>query len=137
MGHPEWKEDPRFSNTAAVVDPANFAALGALLGEAFRQLSTEEVLDRLIEHDVPSGPILDADQVLEDAQILHNGSLVRWQHPDAGTVQQPRPAARFSETAAQVAESGAHLGQHNDEILGELGRSSAEISTLREAGVIN
>jgi crotonobetainyl-CoA:carnitine CoA-transferase CaiB-like acyl-CoA transferase len=137
LGHPEWKEDPRFCDTAAISDADNFRALGALLGEAFSQVSTENVIAKLIEFDVPVGPVLDAEQVLTDPQIEHNGTLVEWQHPDAGRIRQPRPAARFSKTPAKVAASAAHRGQHNDEILADLGRESSEIVRLREAGVIN
>jgi len=67
---------------------------------------------------------------------VHNGCLAEWQHPDAGTVRQPVPAARFSSTPAELAASGAHRGQHNDEILTELGRTPEEIAGLREAGLI-
>jgi crotonobetainyl-CoA:carnitine CoA-transferase CaiB-like acyl-CoA transferase len=137
VGHPEWKEDPRFCDTAAMTNPENFQALGALLGEAFSAMSSEEVLTRLIAGDVPCGPILDADEVLVDPQVIHNGSLVEWDHPDAGTIRQPVPAARFSSTPASVAASGAHRGQHNGEILAELGRSEEDIAGLRDRGVIS
>lgn len=137
LGHPEWKSDPRFCDMAAISNRENFEALGALLGEAFRQVTSEEVLARLLECDVPAGQILDAEEVIVDPQVVHNGTLVEWQHPDAGTVRQPVPAARFSVTPARVATSAAHRGQHNDAILTELGRSESDIAALREAGVVN
>lgn len=137
LGHPEWKEDPRFRDTTAIADPENFEALGVLLTEAFSKTTTAEIMPRLIEFDVPSGPILDADEVIADPQVAHNGTLVEWQHPDAGTIRQPAPAARFSTTPAELAASAAHRGQHNEEILGQLGRSADEIAGLREAGIIN
>jgi crotonobetainyl-CoA:carnitine CoA-transferase CaiB-like acyl-CoA transferase len=136
VGHPEWKVDPRFRDMQAMTNRDHQEALGALLAEAFSQMTVEEVLRRLRAEDVPCGPILDADEVLADPQVVHNGSIVRWQHPLAGTVQQPRPAARFSSTPAAVAESGSLKGADTDAILAELGRSPDEIAALRGAGVV-
>jgi len=137
VGHPEWIEDPRFCDMAAITNPENFEALGALLAEAFAGLNSADVLERLIEADVPCGPILDADEVIADAQVAHNGTLHVWDHPTGGKVRQPVPAARFAKTPAAVAASGAARGDHNDEILSALGRSDTDIAALREAGTIN
>jgi crotonobetainyl-CoA:carnitine CoA-transferase CaiB-like acyl-CoA transferase len=137
LGHPEWGEDPRFSSTAALAaNPENFAVLGEMLAEAFQQLDSESILARLAEHDVPAGPVLSPEQVVSDAQVAHNQTLVEWDHPLAGRVRQPRPAARFSVTPATVAASCPAKGQHNAEILHELGRTAADIAALRESGII-
>ncbi|MEE2768922.1 MAG: CoA transferase [Actinomycetota bacterium] len=136
VGHPEWKEDPRFCDMTAITNAENFQALGVLLAEAFSELPMAEVLDRLIAGDVPCGPILDADEVLEDPQVRHNDSVVIWNHPVAGRIQQPRPAARFSTTPANVAASASLRGADNDQVLAELGRGEDEIAALRASGVI-
>lgn len=136
LGHPEWKEDERFATMAAMANPENFQAIGALLAEEFRARTVAEVLEVLVAHDVPCGPILDADQAIADPQMQHNGTLAQWQHPLAGTVQQPVPAARFSETPAAVAESGSLKGADTEEVLAEMGKSADEIAALRDAGAI-
>ena len=43
---------------------------------------------------------------------------------------------RFSEGGPQANATPPRLGEHTDEILGELGYSQAEIATLREADAI-
>lgn len=137
VGHPEWGDDPRFASTAALAaEPQNFVILGGMLAEAFRALDSETVLAALIEHDVPAAPVLSAEEAIVDAQVVHNETLVEWEHPHAGRVRQPRPAARFEVTPAELAASGALRGEHNDEILHDLGRTAAEIAALRESGVI-
>jgi crotonobetainyl-CoA:carnitine CoA-transferase CaiB-like acyl-CoA transferase len=135
LDHPEWKDDERFT-MAGTVNPENFAALGELLTVAFEAMTVDEILERLRANDVPCGPILDADQVIVDAQVVHNGALVEWEHPIAGKVRQPKPAARFSETPAELNTSGSLKGADNDEILAGLGRTPEQIATLRESGVI-
>ena len=137
VGHPEWAEDERFSSMQALAaNPQNFILLGEMLAEAFLEMTCEEVIAALIEADVPAGPVLSGEEAVADPQVIHNETLVEWQHPDAGTVRQPRPAARFSKTPTDLNFSGAHRGQHNAEILRNLGYSSEQIETLQGSGVI-
>ena len=136
LGHAEWGEDPRFATIAASTTPENAEKLGAMINNAFLEMTSEEAMTRLLENDVPCGVILDPAQVPEDAQILHNGTLETWTHPEAGAIRQPRPAARFSASPAAIRPSASPLGADNDAVLSELGRSSAEIARLRERGVL-
>lgn len=136
LGHPEWKEDDRFNTMQAMANPENFQALGLLLAEAFVALPMQEALDSLVANDVPCGPILSAEEAIADPQIVHNETLQTWQHPLAGTVRQPRPAARFAKTPAAMPTLRSLRGGDNDAILAELGRSADDIAALREAGII-
>ncbi len=136
LGHPEWGEDPRFATIAASATPENAEKLGALINNAFLELTSEEAMTRLLENDVPCGVILDTHDVPEDAQILHNEVLETWTHPQAGQIRQPRPAARFSASPAALRPSASPLGGDNDAVLTELGRSASEIAALREKRVV-
>jgi len=137
VGHPEWAEDERFSSMQALAsNPQNFILLGEMLAEAFSEMTCEDVIAALIEADVPAGPVLTGEEAVADPQVVHNETLVEWQHPDAGTVRQPRAAARFSKTPNDLDFSGAHRGQHNVSVLQSLGYSSDEISDLQTNGVI-
>ncbi len=136
-GHPEWGEDERFSTMQALAqNPENFQILGGMIADAFREMTVADAVAALVEADVPAGPILTAEEAIEDPQIQHNGTLMTWQHPDAGTIQQPVPAARFEKTPAAAGELGAHRGQHTHEILASLGHSPDDIAALHNAGVI-
>lgn len=136
LGHPEWAEDERFATLLASASPENREKLGALLNNAFLELTTEEAMKRLVEHDVPCGAIVDPARVPDDVQIVHNEIIETWTHPDAGRIRQPRPAARFSASPAKLRASASAMGADNDAVLAELGRSAEDITTLREKGVI-
>lgn len=137
VGHPEWGEDERFSSMAALAaNPQNFVLLGEMLAGAFLEMTCEEAIDALIAADVPSGPVLTGDEVIIDPQIVHNGTLVEWEHPDAGIVRQPKPAARFSLTEVEPKYSAAHRGEHNEETLLGIGYSTETIENLRNKGVV-
>jgi len=136
LGRDELCEDERFSSLAAISNPENFAALGEIVAKEFEKVTNEEIIPKLIEHEVPCGPILDGEETIEDPQVVHNEVLRVWEHQEAGKIRQPVPAARFSETPAEMQETAALLGQHNDEILEELKRDRETIERLREEGVI-
>lgn len=137
LGHPEWADDDRYLKPAAMAADPEFAGrLGGMIADAFLALSVDDAIARLLAHEVPVGPVLTGPEVVNDPQVVHSGTLVEWQHPDAGTVRQPRPAARFAVTPATVPEMVAHRGQHNDEVLTEFGVAPDRIAELRSAGVI-
>ena len=48
-------------------------------------MTTEELLQRMIENDVPATRVLELEEVLEDPQIVHNNCVLEFEHPTAGT----------------------------------------------------
>ena len=136
LNRAELCDDPRFSTSEAVGKPENFEALGRIIVDEFAKVRRDDVLARLTEHDVPCGPILEPDEVPANEQIRASGSLVEWEHPEAGRVRQPRSPMHFSVTPAEFKTGCAQVGQHTEEVLRELGRSPDQIAALRTSGVI-
>jgi len=94
LGHPEWGEDPRFSSMEALADQANFEAMGQMVADRFAELTVEEALEGLLANEVPCGPILSAEDAINDVQAVHNGTVQKFEHPEAGLIQGAHPAAR-------------------------------------------
>ena len=136
VGHPEWEESDRFGDWATLQQAENITEMGAMLKAAFAEMTVAEAIANMVAAEVPCGPVLTADETLADPQVLHNDTIVEWDHPDAGTIRQVRPAARFTQTATDPRYTAAQLGEHNAEILAELGRSPADIARLSESGVV-
>ncbi|CAN0158931.1 unnamed protein product [Phaeothamnion confervicola] len=132
FGHPEVADDPRFDNMTSRMQ--HFAELVPLLRGYASQTSVADFLVGAEQHDVPASAINSIEQLPTDPQVVHNDVFVERQHPNAGTMREPRPAARFSATPASVAERHAPMfGEHSDEIVAELGLDAA---ALRAAGII-
>lgn len=134
LGRPELARDPRFADLTART--AHVPELVATLGEIIQGLSTEELLRRCEENDVPCAPITAIDDIPREPQVRENALLLEWEDPLLGPLRQPRPAARFGATPAEAGRSVPRLGEHTNAVLSELGLDPAKIAELRGAGAV-
>jgi crotonobetainyl-CoA:carnitine CoA-transferase CaiB-like acyl-CoA transferase len=136
LGHPEWGEDERFGSRAGRSDPANRARLGEMVAAESGRWNAADLLQRMVDEEVPCGPVNSLAEAINDPQVRHNRSIWEWDHPHAGRVRQARPAARLSTTPQAPRPAIPLLGEHTDEILTELGVDSDGIARLRAEGVL-
>jgi alpha-methylacyl-CoA racemase len=83
--------------------------------------------------DVCVEPVLDADEVLAQAQTARSLIEGRTAGTPFRTVGFP---VRLSETPAGTRRDPPRLGQHTDEVLAEIGYGSQEIESLRGTGAL-
>ena len=134
LERPEWLDDPRFK-TPALRD-RNINDRLAMIQETLRERPAGEWLDRLEAEGVPCSPVLTRNDMIRHPQIEANAIVETYEHPQAGTLRQARPAARFEGTPSTARRGAPALGQHTEEILGEIGVSSEQIAELFNEGVI-
>jgi crotonobetainyl-CoA:carnitine CoA-transferase CaiB-like acyl-CoA transferase len=133
-GHPEWLEDERFATTTGRVTFVKERL--ELMAEVLRHRTSEEWLSVLDAAEVPCAPVLSRDDLLTHPQLVANELIVEGVHPHGGPIRQPRPAARFDVTPAEIRREAPLLGEHTDELLREIGCSADEIAGWRSAGVV-
>ena len=85
---------------------------------------------------MPSAPILTRVEMLSHEQVIANDLIHEYEHPDMGRVRQPRPAAKFEHAKPNLNPLAPRLGEHNREILTELGYDDAAIDELLDSSVI-
>jgi crotonobetainyl-CoA:carnitine CoA-transferase CaiB-like acyl-CoA transferase len=134
LERPQWLEDARFKTPASRVKYAD--ARLELTAEVLKARTSAEWLARLDAEQVPCAPILSREELLTDPQVAANALIVETEHPRVGRMRQARPAARFDGTPAELRSPAPVLGEHTDTILAELGVPAAQLSALREAGVV-
>ncbi len=134
LDHPEWTVDSRFNTVAARIRNVNERL--ELTAEVLATKTSAEWISKLEANDVPCAPVLSREEVLRDPQVAANELIVESDHPHAGPMRQPRPAARFEATPSGLHRPAPLLGEHTDEVLRELGISDNAASDLRSAGVV-
>jgi crotonobetainyl-CoA:carnitine CoA-transferase CaiB-like acyl-CoA transferase len=104
--------------------------------EKLKTKSSEEWLARLRAADIWCGPVYGYADLVEDAQIRHNGTFVEYDHPTEGRVKTPGFPIRFSKTPSTVDRGAPVVGQHTREILKDAGYDEARIAALEAAGAV-
>ncbi|MEM1402163.1 MAG: CoA transferase [Pseudomonadota bacterium] len=126
-------EDERFKTAANRF--ANAEERKQITADEIRKWSSEDIIARLAEHDVPSAPLLTRMELMGHPQIEANQSIERHQFEGFGEVRQARPAARFSRTPSSVRAPAPKLGEHTREILEELGYDTDRQDAMIGAGI--
>jgi len=136
-GAPELAQDPRFRTNELRV--RNRRELYASLPEITRRRARDDWVEGLARLGVPASPVNDVEQVFADPQVQARGMRVAIPYPEAegGTVPLIGNPIKLSATSVEYRLPPPSLGQHTEEVLGEvLGLAADEIARLKAAGVI-
>ena len=135
MGVPELGDDPRYNSHVARGERQ--AELDDMIGEWTSQFTSRQVLDKCEEHGVPAGNIYRTPEMLDDPHFAAREAIVDVPHPRHENFKMQNVAPKLSETPGEIEWVGPELGQHNEEVYGELlGMDSARRSELVERGII-
>jgi crotonobetainyl-CoA:carnitine CoA-transferase CaiB-like acyl-CoA transferase len=118
-GKPEWLDDPRYATNS--LRNEHVSELEKEIEEVLVSKTSDYWLTLLDKQGIPAGPIYSYDQTLNDPHIKEREMIITYDHPLAGTIQSLGFPAKFSETPGQLMRPAPLLGQHNQEILEEIG----------------
>jgi crotonobetainyl-CoA:carnitine CoA-transferase CaiB-like acyl-CoA transferase len=134
LGMPEVASDPRFESMKARL--ANYAELRPMIERVVAKMTRAEVMAMMSEVGIPAGPINTVGEVLEDPQIRAREMVVELTHPDYGPLKVLGIPIKLSDTPGVVENAPPKFGEHNREVLGELGFAEDEIAQLERSAVI-
>ncbi|MFO0348302.1 MAG: CaiB/BaiF CoA transferase family protein [Alphaproteobacteria bacterium] len=134
IGRPDMIEDPRFRSIGERMQ--NAKVMTDMISEMVQRYATAEITARLEAEDVPHAVVLKREEVLTNPQVLANGSIGTLDDPRAGCMRMAHAAGRFDGKPMPFRRPAPALGEHTNEILAELGRSTTDIEALRKAGAV-
>ena len=133
IGKEAWITDPDYATANARLPRLTevFAAI-----EAWTVTKTKfEAMELLNRHDIPCGPILSMKELAAEPSLRETGTIVEVDHPKRGKYLTVGNPIKLSDSATVVTRSPL-LGEHTDEVLGELGFSREEIAGFRSSKAI-
>src|SRR3989442_92313 len=136
MGRPDLTGDPRMATTPARLE--HRTVVDELVGAWVAERDAAKALAALEAAEVPSALVASVRDLFEDAHVRARGNIVSVALPLLGQIAMPGVVPRLSRTPGQIEGAGpSRPGEHNEEIYGgKLGLSNAEMTGLRERGVI-
>ncbi len=111
-------------------------ALVAKTEPIFRQRTTSEWFELLDEAGVPCGPLNTPEQVFDDPQVVHNGSIWSVEHERVGEIRMPAHPLHYSVSEAPIPGPPPLLGEATVQTLESLGYSREHIQRLIDQRVV-
>jgi len=118
--------DPAFADQW---NPATWDAASARLAAVFRTRTRAEWADVFAGSDACVAPVLTMSEAPRHPHNVARGTFV-----EVAGVPQPGPVPRFDRTPGAVARAAPTVGEHTEEVLGELGRTPERIAELVASG---
>lgn len=128
LGHPEWQEDPRFSDMRTLM--RNRMDLIELINGVTLDMTQQELMQRLDDNAITYAPISTMSDVVKDDQLIANEILIKTGETDGDydwTINSP---ISIREESKRPPSRAPDIGQHSSEILSDLGLSEEEIKDL-------
>jgi len=136
LGDPPELLEPRWYTPESQTDPELKEEFEAHFLSWTIQRSKAEAWRAAQESDVLSGPLNTMEDVANDQHFIGRGAFAQIDHPVAGSLKYPGRPFVMTESPWEIRRPAPLLGQHNGEILQELGYGPGDQVRLRAQGVI-
>lgn len=131
IGHPEMKTDPRFATNGERV--RNRLLVDAAVGAWFAARDRDEALAIMREAGATVGPVFDIADIAVDRHFEEREIFVEVEDADNGSLPMHNIVPRLSATPGVWRRPAPALGEHNQEILSEIGLDADAIAAIAAA----
>lgn len=135
MGEQTILDNPAFATAVNRLENADL--VDEVVAGWFARHDKAWLQERLEAAEIPCAHLATVADLVENPQVNHRKQIIEVEHPNLGTVRTPGNPVRLTDTPVETYRGVPTLGQHTDEVLGEvLGFDAGTIVALREAGVV-
>jgi crotonobetainyl-CoA:carnitine CoA-transferase CaiB-like acyl-CoA transferase len=134
IGREDMVDDPRYHTNADRIQRRE--EVDGIVGGFIKQKTLDENLAFFRKNQITVGPVFDISQIVEDEHFKEREIIVDLPDDDLEHMPMHNVVPRLSETPGGFKRPAPAIGEHNAEILGELGYDEAGLDKLRENNVI-
>jgi crotonobetainyl-CoA:carnitine CoA-transferase CaiB-like acyl-CoA transferase len=134
IGRPDLIDDPRFRSNADRVNNAD--ELDRIIGAFIAERSQAENVAFFEAAEVTIGPIYDTSQLMADPHVIEREVIADYPDADMGRIPMHHVVPRFERTPGSIRTPAPVLGQHNRELLAEIGIDGQAFAALADARVV-
>jgi crotonobetainyl-CoA:carnitine CoA-transferase CaiB-like acyl-CoA transferase len=134
VGRPEFIDEPWFEKGSERAKHAD--ELDEAVGAWISERTTDEVVVAFEEANAAITPIYNIKDIMQDPQYKALDSIIEIDDAELGPIKMQNVLFRLSETPGEVKWTGPRLGEHNEEVYGELGMDKERLEELRAEGVV-
>jgi formyl-CoA transferase len=133
IGRADLIQDPRFRTNADRVK--NAEALDAVIGDFVAQRTQAENVEFFERAEVTIGPIYDIAQIIGDPHFIDREVIADYPDDEMGAFPMHHVVPRLMGTPGSIRTPAPKLGQHNRELLAEVGVDDGKYDELVRTGV--
>jgi formyl-CoA transferase len=134
IGREDLIGNPSYASNADRIEHGE--ELDAIIGAFVGRRTLAENLSFFEQSDVTIGAVNDISDIMEDDYIRERGVLCEISDHEMGSIPVHAAVPRLSETPGQIMRPAPWLGEHNAEVIGQLGYPDVDIARFYEAGVL-
>ncbi|MFH0176747.1 CaiB/BaiF CoA transferase family protein [Streptomyces cacaoi] len=134
VGRPDLIDEPWFATGADRAAHADL--LDEAVGSWIAARSRTDVLAAFEKAEAAIAPIQDVRDVMADPQYQALDTITAVEDPELGRIRMQNVLFRLSSTPGAIRWTGRPHGADTEEVLTELGLTTAELTSLREAGAL-
>lgn len=106
------------------------------IADLFLSKTQAEWIQLFVDTDCCCEPVLNLDEVMQDEQVQQREMIMELMHERWGAYRQLGVAPKLSLTPGAILRHAPDLGEHNNEILSQIGIDIGDQERLKENGVI-
>lgn len=127
-------EDARFNTTLEA--KKNAPEFIKIIDEGFIKFTRDEMVERLERLDIAHEKIQHVQEVLTDPQAIANNYVFEFENRDKSKNMMASTPVKFGNIEVNIDKDAPTIGQHNDEVLKEIGYSDEEIKEFYEKNIL-
>lgn len=131
---PELAADPKLATNNLRIEARPW--LVPKVAEVFRQYGKEALEQMCLDADISFAPVARPQDLFDHPHLLANGTLAPTILPGGVETRLPLLPFQLSGWRPPLTANPPTVGQHNAEVLAELGYGAAEIEALAKAGTV-